>query len=246
MFTIQSIARVRAGWEPTGAICMLLNLSVTKPNTLVTVAANIILLVIMFIGLLSNHLYESNTHSIGRLLWKQGLIWVLIATIAEVLPAVFICLNLNNPFDYIFQLPSVIAISIAATRIHRSLTQFAATSSASYNLPHILGSSRGPVSSADRARSTAMPMPVPLNRMEVAVHKTYSRYEMGPMSHHVSFVVAGGESRDKHVAGPAPDAEEESISAETGHATDAEVESSAQTSNTGTNPQDSAVDITDV
>jgi hypothetical protein len=82
--------------------------------------------------------------------------------------------------------------------------------------------------------------------MEVAVHKTYSRYEMGPMGHHVSFVVAGGESRNKPVAGPAPDAEEESISAETGHATDAEVESSAQTSNTGTNPQDSAVDITDV
>ena len=50
---------------------MLLNLSVTKPNTLVTVAGNVILLVIMLIGLLSNHLYESNTHGIGRLLWKQ-------------------------------------------------------------------------------------------------------------------------------------------------------------------------------
>jgi hypothetical protein len=50
---------------------MLLNLSVTKPNTLVTLASNIILLVIMFIGLLSNHLYESTSYGIGRLLWKQ-------------------------------------------------------------------------------------------------------------------------------------------------------------------------------
>lgn len=50
---------------------MLLNLSVTKPNTLVTLAANIILLVIMFIGLLHNHLYESTTYGLGRLLWKQ-------------------------------------------------------------------------------------------------------------------------------------------------------------------------------
>ena len=68
--------QIRAGWGPTqaGAICFLLNLSVTKPNTLVTLAANIILLVIMFIGLLSNHLYESNTYSIGRLLWKQVVI----------------------------------------------------------------------------------------------------------------------------------------------------------------------------
>lgn len=82
------------------------------PNTLVRLATNIILLVIMFIGLLSNHLYESGTYSLGRLLWKQvgchrftllekwcspsvdmfpvlkGLIWLLIATIADVLPAV--------------------------------------------------------------------------------------------------------------------------------------------------------------
>ena len=133
--------QIRAGWGSTGAVCMLLNLSVTKPNTLVTLASNIILLVIMLIGLLSNHLYDSNAYSIGRLLWKQvrrhrvmlsgvlhrspsvdmfsilkGLIWLLIATFAEVLPAVcsqfhvqiipliasmsqvFICLNLNSKF----------------------------------------------------------------------------------------------------------------------------------------------------
>ncbi len=54
-----------------GLICELLDLSVTKAITLVTLANNIILLVIMFIGLLSNHLYESSTYGIGRLLWKQ-------------------------------------------------------------------------------------------------------------------------------------------------------------------------------
>jgi hypothetical protein len=50
---------------------MLLNLSVIKPKTLVTLASNIILLVIMLIGLRSNHLYERSTYGIGRLLWKQ-------------------------------------------------------------------------------------------------------------------------------------------------------------------------------
>lgn len=54
-----------------GFICELLDLGITKPITLVTLANNIVLLVIMFIGLLSNHLYESSTHGIGRLLWKQ-------------------------------------------------------------------------------------------------------------------------------------------------------------------------------
>ena len=69
---------------------------------------------------------------------------------------------------------------------------------------------------------------------------------MGPMRHHVSFVVAGGESHNKPVVGPVPDAEEESISTEMGPATDAKVGSGEQTSNTGANPQDSAMDITDV
>ncbi|KAF8504744.1 hypothetical protein F5888DRAFT_1658199 [Russula emetica] len=245
IFNIQSIVRIRAEWASVGggspAICELLNLSVTKPNTLVTLVANIILLVIMFIGLLSNHLYESGTYSIGRLLWKQGLIWILIATISEVLPAVFICLDLNNLFDYVFQLPSVIAISIAATRMHRSLTQFAATASSNFNLPRILDS-RSPVSTADRARTTVMPMAVPLSHMEVAVHKTYSRYESGPTNHHVSFVVAGGEPRNKSVAGPVSDIEEESTSAEI----DADFESNAGTSNTGKNPRDAVMDITEV
>ena len=54
---------------------------------------------------------------------------------------------------------------------------------------------------------------------------------MGSMKHRVSFAVAGRESRNKPVAGPAvPDVEEEILSAETGPATDAEVESGAQTS----------------
>jgi len=50
---------------------MVVNLSVTKPSTLVTLASNFILLVIVFIGLLCNHLYESSPSGIGRLLWKQ-------------------------------------------------------------------------------------------------------------------------------------------------------------------------------
>jgi hypothetical protein len=106
--------------------------------------------------------------------------------------------------------------------------------------PRKLDSSRSPLSSADRARPPTMPMPIPLNHMEVAVHKTYSRYEMGPTSHHVSFVVAGGEPRSKPVVGPVPDVEEETASAETGPATDAGFESNVEASNTGTNPQGSA------
>jgi hypothetical protein len=152
-------------------------------------------------------------------------------------------------------------MSIAATRIHRSLTEFAATSSFNQcdttlfffflpaysgryrRSPRVLDSYRSPVSSGDRARSAGMPTPVPLNHMEVAVHKTYSRYEMGPTSHRVSFVVGGGEPH-KSVAESIPDVEEETTtSGEMGAVTYAEVEGNMETSTIGTNPQYSDVNI---
>ena len=75
-----------------------------------TLATDIILLLIMFFGLLRQGFHERGTFGVGRLMWKQvgyrclllavvfsahmvvrihkGVIWLLVATIAEVIPAV--------------------------------------------------------------------------------------------------------------------------------------------------------------
>ena len=91
--------------------CEVLNMQITKLNIIVTLVTDIILLFIMFIGLLRLRVYERGTLGLGRLLWRQvgywcfslavvflsadmlllihkGLIWLLVATIAEVLPVV--------------------------------------------------------------------------------------------------------------------------------------------------------------
>jgi hypothetical protein len=123
--------------------------------------------------------------------------------------------------------PSVVAISIAATRIHRSLTDFAATArhnlcdttpffffssprslwSICHRSPHIL----------DSVRNTSGPggdnaSPIPLNQIDVAVHKPY---EIAQRSHHVSFVAAEGLRRDKSTkaAEPEPNTEVDITSA---------------------------------
>src|SRR5260370_33435159 len=86
---------------------------------------------------------------------------------------------------------------------------FPAHSGRYHRSPSLHESSPTAASNGDRARSPGAPMPVaiPLNHLEVAVHKTYSRYEMGPTSHQVSFVVAGGEPHNTPVARPVPDEE---------------------------------------
>lgn len=86
------------------------NLYISERNILVTLATDMILLLIMFFGLLRLGFHERGAFGLGRLLWKQvgywcfslavvfsayivvrihkGVIWLLVATIAEVLPAV--------------------------------------------------------------------------------------------------------------------------------------------------------------
>ena len=86
------------------------NLHISVLNILVTLATDVSLLLIMFFGLLRLGFHERGAFGPGRLLWKQvgywyislavvfstymvvrihkGVIWLLVATIAEVPPAV--------------------------------------------------------------------------------------------------------------------------------------------------------------
>ncbi|KAI0282829.1 hypothetical protein BGY98DRAFT_1094148 [Russula aff. rugulosa BPL654] len=122
---IQAIVRIRAKWITEADACVVLNLRITQLNILVSLGTDIILLLIMFFGLLRLGFHERSAFALGRLVWKQGVIWLLAAAIAEVLPAVFISLNLNDPFNYMFLLPAMVTLSIAATRIYRSLADYA-------------------------------------------------------------------------------------------------------------------------
>ncbi|KAI0000898.1 hypothetical protein BJV77DRAFT_958606 [Russula vinacea] len=111
-FLIQSIVRVHGEWSPAMTTCLLVDLRSTELNLTVLLATDTILLLIMSVGLLRLGFHERSAFGVGRLLWRQGLIWLLVATIAEAMPAMF-------------QIPAMVALSIAATRIHRGLTDYA-------------------------------------------------------------------------------------------------------------------------
>ncbi|KAF8491204.1 hypothetical protein F5888DRAFT_1075248 [Russula emetica] len=122
---IFGIVRMRSSWEPVLQECMVLNTEKNQSSIIATLICDIVLLLIVLIGLLRLLHDSGGTFALGRLLWKQGVIWLLIATVAGVPPTVFIILNLNASLNVMFQLPSVIAAAIAATRIHRNLVDFA-------------------------------------------------------------------------------------------------------------------------
>jgi len=125
VFLIEGAARLRSEGVPLLPLCVIDANTTNVPTFISTAATDIILLLIMLVGLLGLRRNGGGTFGLAQILWKQGLIWFLLATIAEIPPAVLPALKLNNQFAYIFQLPAVVTMAVAATRMHRSLVHFA-------------------------------------------------------------------------------------------------------------------------
>lgn len=66
----------------------------------------------------------AQAYGLWQLLWNQCIIWMLFATLAHTLPAVFAILNLNAVMDLMFLPLELLVVSIVATRIYRSLSGY--------------------------------------------------------------------------------------------------------------------------
>ncbi|KAH9956525.1 hypothetical protein BC827DRAFT_752812 [Russula dissimulans] len=191
LFLIYGITQIRATWTPDESTCSVLNIESNKSNVIVTFSTDIVLLVIMLIGLLRLGFHERSTFGgIGHLLWRQGLIWLLIATLAEVPPAVFICLNLNDPYNFMFTITSMVSMSIAATRTHRQLADFLSVRNDFPNNPDRFQKNRLTLSSKPASF-------FPQNHMGMAIHTARERYQTPLSSHSGSSISAEFPFHDK-------------------------------------------------
>jgi len=115
------VARLRSSWSPIQQTCTVTNPPSSKPNLIALPVTDISLLLIMLVGLLRLRGNGVGIVGLARVLWRQGIIWLLLALAFEVPPMVFIILDLNGPFNYMFELPAWITMAVAATRMYRSL-----------------------------------------------------------------------------------------------------------------------------
>jgi len=201
-FLIHGITQIHATWEPTQSVCAVLNPESSKNNIIVTLATDVVLLLIMLVGLLRLR-QNSISLALVQFLWTQGLIWFLLATVAEVTPVVFIILNLNDPFNLMFQTPALIVMSIAATRMYRSLADFTSPSGCFENSQVPSGRT---MSSDPRLFPSA---PIPLSRVDVAVHRSseanigqfvsYGTYSADSQSHDKPLVLSLGNDLENGV-----------------------------------------------
>ncbi|KAF8483051.1 hypothetical protein JB92DRAFT_3033526, partial [Gautieria morchelliformis] len=85
--------------------------------TIVTFATDFVLLVIYIAGTVRH----KNAGGVWRLIFRQGIIWVAMATLSEFPAALFLILNLNG-MSLMFQSPA--RQTICATRMFRDLAEF--------------------------------------------------------------------------------------------------------------------------
>ncbi|KAH9984326.1 hypothetical protein BJV74DRAFT_797194 [Russula compacta] len=192
--------QLRSVWAVGQNTCVLVNVKKSALNLtyIFGLVTDIVLLFIMLAGLLRLRRQGGGSFALTRLLWKQGLIWLLLATIAEVPTVVFLIVNLNAPMplNVMFQVPALITMSIGATRMHRSLVDLASRPIKMCNAQMPTGSNI-----ALNPKKTAA-VPVRFKRMRVAVHTAREQHSPSQTSR-PSFCIDNGAD------GPRPDKLEE-------------------------------------
>lgn len=115
---VYTTVKSRGYW--TGSECVIQNTSHSRIGVFSTLALDLLLLTLMLVGLLR---WKGALQGGGifQLLYVQGLTWVLVVTLAEIPPAVFTALNLNDPMNVMFQALGLIIMSLGATRMYRGL-----------------------------------------------------------------------------------------------------------------------------
>jgi len=180
--------RIRSTWLHAQQSCSLPNVESNKLTIITTLAADLALLLIMLVGLFRLRRCDGGWFDLAHLLWKQGVGWLLLATISQLVPVVFMYLNLNDAFDTMFLIPALVIMSIAATRIYCSPVDSELLTGFAKSAKNVRRRSR-PLSHANLCINAR-------TRMEVAVHTTHEQHLTSPKDENLSLASMEGQLRE--------------------------------------------------
>ncbi|KAI0062776.1 hypothetical protein BV25DRAFT_1825314 [Artomyces pyxidatus] len=122
-FYIHSVITARSTWFPEAGFCVILHSIRSRINIIATLVADLVLVTLMLFGLLRWQ-HAGQFRGVCRFLYNQGLIWIVVVTLAEVPSTVMIVMDLDDPWNLMFQVPELITMAIGATRIYRGLADY--------------------------------------------------------------------------------------------------------------------------
>ncbi|KZV74196.1 hypothetical protein PENSPDRAFT_662557 [Peniophora sp. CONT] len=120
---IHSVVNSHGMWDDGAKSCVLRDSApVTLSILSATLAVDVILLLLMLYGLLRKR--EARRFSLWTFLLAQGILWFIVAIATEVPTVIVTGLNFNAVLSESLQAVGVLILSLAATRMYRSLTDF--------------------------------------------------------------------------------------------------------------------------
>ncbi|KAH8987306.1 hypothetical protein EDB92DRAFT_2105033 [Lactarius akahatsu] len=109
--------RPASHWNEETRTCIVTNSYRGLPNNASMLATD----VVFFIVILSGVYQRNSGRHIMITMYHEGLFWLAIATLIQLLPVIFISLDLNDVMNLMFQTPAIICAGIGATRMYRKI-----------------------------------------------------------------------------------------------------------------------------
>ncbi|KAI9447260.1 hypothetical protein BJY52DRAFT_360939 [Lactarius psammicola] len=144
---MRCVVEAQSQWVALTESCSWQGTHRTLLNNILLLCTELALIVLMASGIYS--------HNPGRrafkIMYREGLFWLVVAAAVQTVPVVFLILDLNEAMNVMFIIPSVICTSIGATRMYRSLSDRQADST--FGKRHAMRP-RGKFASGGRPRSS--------------------------------------------------------------------------------------------
>ncbi|KAH9177253.1 hypothetical protein EDB89DRAFT_1902491 [Lactarius sanguifluus] len=109
--------RPASHWNEETRACIVTNTYRGLSNNASMLATD----VVFFIVILSGVYQRNSGRHIIITMYHEGLFWLAIATLIQLLPVIFISLDLNDVMNLMFQTPAIICAGIGATRMYRKI-----------------------------------------------------------------------------------------------------------------------------
>ncbi|KAI0255666.1 hypothetical protein BJV78DRAFT_1177706 [Lactifluus subvellereus] len=104
-------------WNKEIRTCIITKSSGSLPNNVSLFVTDVAIFVIILGGV-----YQRNHgKQILSTMYHEGLFWLAIATVMQLLPVIFLSLDLNDSMNLMFQTPAAICTGIGATRMYRKI-----------------------------------------------------------------------------------------------------------------------------
>ncbi|KAI0047175.1 hypothetical protein FA95DRAFT_1606272 [Auriscalpium vulgare] len=122
-FLIQCLISSKAVWNPAVDICAIINPLGRRNYIYAILAADVVLLALMFFGLLRWRPMGLRG-GVFELLYHQGFLWMVVLAFAEVPPIVMFGLDIDDPWNITFTASGTFLATIGATRLYRGLLNY--------------------------------------------------------------------------------------------------------------------------